>query len=97
MKYFPHSKEDEWRTNGLWLKGHTDLGSITILWNQSVSALQLLCPDGQWRWIKYIPNSLVVNIGDAMEFLTGGAYKATIRRVVQPPEEQRDRARLGVF
>jgi len=97
MKYFPHSKEDEWRANGLWLKSHTDFGSITILWNQSVSALQLLCPDGQRRWIKYIPNSLVVNIGDAMEFLTGGAYKATIHRVIQPPEDQRDRARLGVF
>jgi len=97
MKYFPRSEEDEKRANGLWLKGHTDLGSITILWNQPVSALQLLCPDGQWRWIKYIPNSLVVNIGDAMEFLTGGVYKATIHRVVQPPEDQRDRARLGVF
>ena len=32
-----------------------------------------------------------------MEFLTGGYYKATIHRVVQPPLDQRGLARLGIF
>ena len=32
-----------------------------------------------------------------MEFLSGGQYKATIHRVVQPPVDQRGRERLGVF
>jgi isopenicillin N synthase-like dioxygenase len=32
-----------------------------------------------------------------MEFLSGGLYKATIHRVVQPPEDQRERTRLGVI
>jgi isopenicillin N synthase-like dioxygenase len=32
-----------------------------------------------------------------MEFLTGGYYKPTIHRVVQPPEDQRDHERLGAF
>ncbi len=32
-----------------------------------------------------------------MEFLTGGIYKGTIHRVVQPPEDQRSITRLGVF
>lgn len=32
-----------------------------------------------------------------MEFLSGGFYKATIHRVVQPPEDQRGYTRLGVF
>ena len=39
----------------------------------------------------------IVNIGDAMDFLTGGYYKGTIHRVVQPPEDQRNYTRLGVF
>lgn len=39
----------------------------------------------------------VINAGDAMEFLSGGYYKATIHRVVQPPEDQRGYARLGLF
>lgn len=32
-----------------------------------------------------------------MEFLSGGFYKATIHRVVQPPADQRGYTRLGVF
>lgn len=32
-----------------------------------------------------------------MEFLSGGYYKATIHRVVQPPVDQRGLARLGLF
>lgn len=32
-----------------------------------------------------------------MEFLSGGYYKATIHRVVQPPEDQRGHPRLGLF
>lgn len=39
----------------------------------------------------------VVNVGDSMEFLSGGHYKPTIHRVVQPPADQRNYARLGVF
>jgi len=97
MKYYPRSEEEEQKTNGVWLKGHTDFGSITILWSQPVSALQILSPDGKWRWIKHIPNALVVNAGDALEFLTGGYYKGTIHRVVQPPPDQRAYTRLGLF
>ena len=32
-----------------------------------------------------------------MDFFTGGYYKPTIHRVVQPPEDQRDCDRLGTF
>ena len=32
-----------------------------------------------------------------MEMLSGGYYKATIHRVVQPPADQRGRTRLGTY
>jgi isopenicillin N synthase-like dioxygenase len=41
--------------------------------------------------------SKVINAGDMMEFLSGGFYKATIHRVVQPPPDQRRDTRLGLF
>lgn len=94
----------------------TDFGSISILWSQPISALQILCSDDKWRWVKHIDNALVsaatfqqlisiltfrtlqvVNAGDAMEFLSGGFYKATIHRVIQPPVDQRGLDRLGAF
>jgi len=59
MKYYPRPDDDETKTKGVWLKGHTDFGSITILWSQPVSALQILSPDGKWRWVRHIENALV--------------------------------------
>ncbi|TFK45778.1 Clavaminate synthase-like protein [Heliocybe sulcata] len=95
MKYYPRSDEEEEKTKNVWLKGHT--GNVTVLWSQPVAALQIMSPEGRWKWVKHIDNALVINIGDALEFLSGGIYKATIHRVVQPPPSQRGYARLGVF
>ncbi|KAK0187440.1 Clavaminate synthase-like protein [Armillaria mellea] len=97
MKYYPHSAEDNKKTKNVWLKGHTDFGSITILYSQPISALQILTPSGDWKWVKHIENALVINAGDALEFLSGEVYRSTIHRVVQPPKDQEGYPRLGVF
>ncbi|ESK83880.1 Clavaminate synthase-like protein [Moniliophthora roreri MCA 2997] len=97
MKYHPRTAEEEDMTKNVWLKGHTDIGSITILWSQPVGGLQILSPDGEWRWIRHIDNALVVNTGDAIDFLCGGYYPATRHRVIQPPADQKNCPRLGVF
>ncbi|KAI9458524.1 hypothetical protein HD554DRAFT_2299316 [Boletus coccyginus] len=94
---YPRSAEEEAKTNNIWFQGHTDFGSITILWSQPVAALQILSKDGRWRWVKHIDNALVVNAGDALDFLTGGYYQGTVHRVVQPPPDQQQYTRLGVF
>ncbi|KAK0235420.1 Clavaminate synthase-like protein [Armillaria nabsnona] len=94
---FPHSSEDEEKTNGVWTKGHTDIGSITILYSQPVAALQMLTSSGEWKWVRHLENALVINAGDALEFLSGGTYRATIHCVFQPPKDQRGYTRLGVF
>ncbi|KIK68322.1 hypothetical protein GYMLUDRAFT_35707 [Collybiopsis luxurians FD-317 M1] len=97
MKYYPRSEEEELKTNNLWLKGHTDIGSITLLYSQPVAALQIRTREGSWKWVKHIENAIVVNAGDAIEFLSGGLYSATIHRVIQPPSDQRAYTRLGLF
>ncbi|TBU25799.1 Clavaminate synthase-like protein [Dichomitus squalens] len=97
IKYYPRTAEEESKTNSVWLKGHTDTGTVTILYSQPIAALQILSPDGKWRWVKHIENALVVNIGESLEMLSGGFYKATIHRVVQPPMDQRGLVRLGAY
>ncbi|KAF9237227.1 hypothetical protein BU15DRAFT_76132 [Melanogaster broomeanus] len=47
------------------------------------------------QWVRHIDNILVINTGDMMDFFTGGFYKPTIHRVVQPREDQRAYDRLG--
>ncbi|OAX42218.1 Clavaminate synthase-like protein [Rhizopogon vinicolor AM-OR11-026] len=97
LKYHPRTEEEEIKTKNVWLKGHTDFGSLTILWSQPIAALQIQTREGEWRWIRHLENALVVSAGDLIEFLTGGYYKATVHRVVQPPEDRRNYTRRGVF
>ncbi|KAF9011697.1 Clavaminate synthase-like protein [Cyathus striatus] len=97
MKYYPRTSEEEVKTKNVWLKGHTDFGTITVLYSQPVAALQILAKDGSWKWVRHMDNALVINAGDALEFLSGGFYRATIHRVVQPPTDQRNYTRLGAF
>jgi len=97
MKYYPRSKEEEIKTKNVWLKGHTDFGTITILYSQPVSGLQIFTKEGTWKWVKHVENSIVINAGDALEFLSGGFYRPTIHRVVQPPPDQQTYTRLGLF
>ena len=56
---FPRTDEDETKTKNVWMKGHTDSGSISLLWSQPVVALQIMTPDGKWRYVRHIPNSIV--------------------------------------
>ncbi|KAJ7933067.1 Clavaminate synthase-like protein [Mycena leptocephala] len=97
MKYFPRSEDEEQRTKQVWLKGHTDIGSVTILWSQPIGGLQILSLDGVWRWVRHMDNALVINAGDVLTFLCGGFYPATRHRVIQPPADQINLPRLGVF
>lgn len=72
---YPRSADEEKKTQNVWLKGHSgvlnrslalfgltlsgDFGTVTMLYSQPVSALQILSSDGKWRWIKHIDNALV--------------------------------------
>jgi isopenicillin N synthase-like dioxygenase len=52
---------------------------------------------GEWKYIRYYKNHIVLSLGDSMEFLTGGILKAAPHRVKEPPEDQRQRDRFGLF
>lgn len=83
MKYSKYTTEEiEKLTDGMWAGGHTDLGTITLLFRQPVAALQIKDHEtGQWKWAKPLDGSLTVNTCDALSFLTGGYIKSTIHRV----------------
>ncbi|KAH6995424.1 Clavaminate synthase-like protein [Ilyonectria destructans] len=99
MMYFhDHNQEDMKKTGGVWLKGHCDFGTVTMLFSQPMASLQLKDHfSGKWRWVPYVPGAIVINAGEMMEWWTGGYYKATIHRVCQPPEDQRNQDRCGLF
>lgn len=91
----PKNEDDE--TKGVRIQGHTDFGSVTLLWSQPIASLQVLGRDNVWRTVRHRPNELIVNLGDSLHFLSGGYLSATIHRVVAPPEDQIQYGRLNVL
>lgn len=99
MKYGKFSEAEQAQlSDGLWSPGHTDLGTITLLFRQPVAALQVKDhATGGWKWAKPLDGSLTVNTCDALSFLTGNYIKSTIHRVSLPPKDQRHVDRLGLL
>ncbi|KAM5354968.1 hypothetical protein ACJ41O_001614 [Fusarium nematophilum] len=97
MKYYARSDEENRKLGGVWLKGHSDMGSLTLLFRQPVAALQVLGNERKWKWVRPQTDALTVNIADALQFLTGGYLKSSIHRVVAPPKDQAHIDRLGVL
>ncbi|WWD19329.1 hypothetical protein CI109_103788 [Kwoniella shandongensis] len=84
--------------DGLYSVGHTDLGTLTLLFRQPVAALQIKDhKTGEWKWAKPLDGSLTVNTCDALSFLTGGYIKSTVHRVSVPPKDQNQYDRLGLL
>ncbi|EXJ91366.1 hypothetical protein A1O1_04478 [Capronia coronata CBS 617.96] len=97
MKYHRRTAQQNADLDNVWAKGHTDFGSLTLLFRQPVAALQVRTPEGQWKYVKPYPESITVNIADALQFLTNGFLKSSIHRVVAPPPDQADLDRYGVL
>ncbi|KAL4778527.1 hypothetical protein BJX76DRAFT_362659 [Aspergillus varians] len=97
MIYHPRSEAEDLAAGNLWAKGHTDYNTLTFLFHQPVAGLQVLTPEGEWRYVKSEPSSIIVNIADALEYLSGGFLKSTVHRVVRPPEDQAGRSRLSLI
>jgi isopenicillin N synthase-like dioxygenase len=97
MKYNRRPASINAQLSNVWVKGHTDFGSLTLLFRQPVAALQVRTPSAEWKYVKPHPGSITVNIADSLSFLTNGFLKSSIHRVVAPPPDQAHVDRLGVL
>ncbi|KAK6460666.1 hypothetical protein DFJ63DRAFT_237790 [Scheffersomyces coipomensis] len=90
MLYQPYDEETSLKeTENMYLRGHSDISALTFITSQPILSLQIKdVYSGNWRYVNHRPNSLIVNIGDALEFISGGHFKACLHRVVQPPRDQ---------
>ncbi|KAJ4132594.1 hypothetical protein NW754_015411 [Fusarium falciforme] len=97
MHYAARGQEENQKLGALYVPGHTDLGTLTLLFRQPVAALQILNSEGQWKWVKPQDGTITINTCDALTALTGGLIKSSIHRVHAPPADQAHIDRLGVL
>lgn len=69
---------------------HKDSGVLTLLWVEPGKAGLQVERDGVWVDAPPVPGAFVVNIGEMLEYATGGYLIATNHRVVSPrfPEDR---------
>ena len=76
---------------------HEDIDFLTVLPVGSSRGLQVWSEQNQkWYEAPQEDRSLIINIGDMLQELTGFEYKSTTHRVVQPDDEQRGLDRMSV-
>lgn len=77
---------------------HSDYGSITLLFQKDVPGLEVQASRTEWISAPLIENSILVNVGDQMEFWTNGLFKSTLHRVTFLPEHNHlDRYSIPFF
>jgi len=63
---------------------HTDYGTLTVLWTDGQSGLQVETAAGEWLDVDDVDGGLVVNLGDLMQRWTNDRWRSTMHRVVVP-------------
>ncbi len=80
-------------SGGAGVNAHHDTGFLTVLAPGPVPGLQVEAPDGSWIDVPTVTGSLVVNLGEMLQHLTGNYFVATPHRVVT----DRERYSAGYF
>ena len=76
--------------------GHTDYGSITLLFQDDVGGLEVKNVEGVWCQAPPIPDTILINTGDLMQRWTNDVFRSTPHRVGLPPQEASHRTRDSI-
>ncbi|CAK9041480.1 unnamed protein product [Durusdinium trenchii] len=77
---------------------HTDWGCVTVLLaDPEVSGLEICDKDGGWTSIQPQRHALVVNLGELLQWWTGGKWLATPHRVLARPDSAGERLSCPYF
>jgi isopenicillin N synthase-like dioxygenase len=64
---------------------HTDAGFLTLLHQDAVGGFEAEV-HGEWIGVPPLSGSFVINIGELLQLVSSGYFRATPHRVVSPPE-----------
>ncbi|KIV94004.1 hypothetical protein PV10_05168 [Exophiala mesophila] len=92
LLHYPPVKKSIWKQNPGQVRAgeHSDYGSITLLFQDSVGGLEVKSPKGTWVRATPIPGTIVVNAGDLLSRWSNDTIRSTNHRVIQPPPKPED-------
>ena len=76
---------------------HEDINHITLLVAATSAGLEVKDAQGNWHAVPHEKNSIVVNLGDMLQLASGGIYRSTTHRVVNPDNSRSDRISIPLF
>ena len=95
MLYYPALTDTE-KKGALRAAPHEDINLITLLPAATTAGLEMQDTNGKWYSVITNPGDLIINIGDMLQEATGYFYNAAPHRVINPPDEESNVARLSM-
>lgn len=84
LHYPPVSKEDA--PNTIWGCTHTDANVLTVLPPSRGNGLLVKDKSGEWRQGKAEPGYSLVQVGDTLQYMTGGYFNSAVHKIVVPEQ-----------
>jgi isopenicillin N synthase-like dioxygenase len=75
---------------------HEDINLITILPAATATGLEICDRQGNWYEVPCNMGDLIINVGDMLQLASGGYYRSTTHRVVNPSGELARRSRYSM-
>jgi len=94
LRYPPLTGEEE--PGAVRAAAHEDINLLTVLPASNERGLQLLTATGEWADVPSDFGTLVINVGDMLQEASGGFYKSTTHRVVNPSGDGARRSRVSI-
>lgn len=70
MEYEAHHDDKDSGGKTLWLNGHRDFTTLSLLFSQPMSTLQVRDENDEltWKFISHVPGGIIVNAGEVMQW-----------------------------
>ncbi|UPX19517.1 uncharacterized protein EKO05_0009777 [Ascochyta rabiei] len=87
LHYPPLAAEDLQHGRRSRINAHSDFGTLTLLFQDSVGGLEMedLHSPGRFNAVPPVDQAVLVNVGDLMSRWSNERWKSTVHRVVSPP------------
>jgi isopenicillin N synthase-like dioxygenase len=95
--YYPSLDSIKQEPGAVRAAAHEDINILTLLVAASAPGLEVQDNVGRWHSVPFEENSLIVNAGDMLQLASGGRFKSTTHRVVNPDNSNSDRLSIPLF